>query len=268
MKSILVPTDFSPNADKALHYAILLANKLKLNIDLVHCYSVNRQAGHLSNMSKLLREDREIEMKELIDKKQTLLRPNLSLKGKIKKGGTVDLIVSEVAKVAPELVVMGTLGASSLASKILGSTTSYVIDKANCPLLAIPNDTKVTKFKKIVVAMDALSVSSLDVYKPLVEIALSFNMEVELLHVSNQKIHTDIDPKVAEYIKGNGVACSYTKASSEDIFEGIVTHMNKREDSLICVMARQRGWFSNLYHSSISKKIAMYLSVPLLVLHE
>ena len=77
--------------------------------------------------------------------------------------------------------------------------------------------------------MDALSVASLEVYKPLVEIALSFNMEVELLHVSNQKIHTDIDPKVAEYIKGNGVACSYTKASSEDIFEGIVTHMNERE---------------------------------------
>lgn len=41
MKTILVPTDFSNTAETALHFAILLAKKLKAKLLLVHCYELS-----------------------------------------------------------------------------------------------------------------------------------------------------------------------------------------------------------------------------------
>ncbi|NCW88623.1 MAG: universal stress protein [Chitinophagia bacterium] len=40
MKTIIVPTDFSPTATNALHYAIQMAKQIKANLLLVHVYQV------------------------------------------------------------------------------------------------------------------------------------------------------------------------------------------------------------------------------------
>ena len=54
------------------------------------------------------------------------MRPHLNLKGKTKKGYIVDSILQEIDKLDPELVVIGTLGASNIAKRILGSTEAHL----------------------------------------------------------------------------------------------------------------------------------------------
>jgi nucleotide-binding universal stress UspA family protein len=41
MKTILVPTDFSKNAENALQYAINLANKMQAKIILLHSFHID-----------------------------------------------------------------------------------------------------------------------------------------------------------------------------------------------------------------------------------
>ena len=45
MKTILVPTDFSKNADSALNYAIEFAKKENAKLILLHTYHVNFMNG-------------------------------------------------------------------------------------------------------------------------------------------------------------------------------------------------------------------------------
>ncbi len=40
MKNILFPTDFSPNAENALNFAVEIARKINGNLILFHAYSV------------------------------------------------------------------------------------------------------------------------------------------------------------------------------------------------------------------------------------
>ena len=47
MKNILVPTDFSATAERALYYAIELAKKENAKLLLFHAYDINYTSGEI-----------------------------------------------------------------------------------------------------------------------------------------------------------------------------------------------------------------------------
>jgi nucleotide-binding universal stress UspA family protein len=68
---ILVPTDFSRNADQALHFAVPLARQLKGKITLLHAIDLQVNSGMLSAipvmnaMNKSAHEDAEHRLEKL-----------------------------------------------------------------------------------------------------------------------------------------------------------------------------------------------------------
>ncbi|WMX15510.1 MULTISPECIES: universal stress protein [unclassified Aureispira] len=268
MKKILVPTDFSENADKALDFALALANKFNAKLRLVHTYNTSAPAGHLGSINRVVKEDREKEMAAFVKATQESISFDLDIKGRCKKGYPVEMIESEAERIDADLIIMGTLGASNLSKQVMGSTASKLIKHTQFPVLAIPRDTHYSDIKNIVVAVDALTMSVLNTLNPMIDIAQKSNLNIELVHVSNQQIHTDIDPTIKEYLNGLAVPFNYTKIQSDQILESILTFAHEKGNSVLCLVSRQRGWFENLFHSSVSQQVALKSDLPLLILQD
>ena len=263
MKNILVPTDFSENADNALNYAVELAEKAGGKVQLVHTYITTAHAGHLANIDRVVRVDRQKEMAAYLAKKN-----NSNIVGKLRNGEPVEMIEEEGERQEADLIVMGTLGANKLSKKLLGSTASNVIKNINIPVLAIPANVKKMDFDTLVVAFDALNIPAKEVMDKMLDFAKTVGLSLDLVHVSSDKLHTDLDSEIKDYLEKNKVDYSYNRVESNDTLEGILDYTQTKEKAILCLISRQRSWFSNLFHSSVSQKAAMQATMPLLVLHD
>jgi nucleotide-binding universal stress UspA family protein len=268
MKTILVPTDFSENADKALDFALALAHKFNAKLRLIHTYNTSAPAGHLGSINRVIKEDREKEMKAFLKATKESISFDLDIKGRCRKGYPIELIENEAERIDADLIVMGTLGASNLGKQMMGSTASKVIKNTQFPVLAIPRDTHYADINNIVVAVDALTMSVLNTLNPMINIAQKSKLNIELVHVSNQQVHTDIDPTIKEYLEGLAVPFNYTKIQSDLIMEPILDFAHEKGNSVLCLVSRHRGWFENLFHSSVSQQVALKSDLPLLILQD
>lgn len=268
MKTILVPTDFSENAEKALDFALALAHKFKAKLRLIHTYNTSAPAGHLGNINRIIKEDRDKEMVAFVKKTKESISFNLDIKGRCRKGYPIELIENEAERIDADLIVMGTLGASNLSKQMMGSTASKLIKHTQFPVLAIPRNTHYADINNVVVAVDALTMSVLNTLNPMISIAQKSDLNIELVHVSNQQVHTDIDPTIKDYLKGLAVPFNYTKIQSDQVMEPILDFAHEKGNSILCLVSRNRGWFENLFHSSVSQKIALKSDLPLLILQD
>lgn len=266
MKNILLPTDFSDNANKALDFALALANKFKANLHIVHAYQSTKATGQLLNMDKVLKEDSDNEMAKFIKATKESIPFQVNIQGRSRYGYAEEIIIDEADELQADLIVMGTSGASSLGKKIMGSTASNVIKSSPIPVLAIPLYVDYIDLNYLVVALDAYSIKTPKILAPMVDIAQQLHLKISLLHVSNDKIHTDIDPAIKDYLIGQNVAFSYTKVHADDVFTGISDFAKEQGNSMLCMISHQRTWFENLFHSSVSEQVVMQSTLPLLVL--
>lgn len=268
MKNILVPTDFSENADKALDFAMALAHKFGATLHILHAYHSTSHAGHLANVNRVIKEDREQEMEKFLADTKASISFELDIKGYCSKGYAVEKIELYSKKLDVDLVIMGTLGASNLGKRLMGSTTSNLINTTDTPVLAIPSNVIYSDLANMVVALDALNAPKPHLLNPMVSIAQKLDLAINLVHVSSEQLHTDIDPSIKDYLVGFGVKFTYTKVQSNDVLEGLLHFAHQKGNSLLCMVSHQRTWFENIFHESVSQKVALQSDLPLLVLQD
>lgn len=66
---------------------------------------------------------------------RTLERPGVKIQGFLLRGRPASAIIDEAAAMAAELVVVGSRGHGTIATMVLGSTASEIVDHAPCPVL-------------------------------------------------------------------------------------------------------------------------------------
>ena len=81
-------------------------------------------------------------LKEAIERAEiTLKRPDLTLEGFLVRGRPASAIVDEAGAMKADLVVLGSRGHGTIATMVLGSTASEVVDHAPCPVLVARSGT-------------------------------------------------------------------------------------------------------------------------------
>src|SRR5262249_4411765 len=109
-------------------------------------------------------------------------------------GAPADAIVGYAESMRPDLIVIGTRGATGLKQLVLGSVTEEVIRTAPCPVLAIPPRAGALPrfpFRRVLCATDysAPSIAALRAAASLTESALA---EVTVLHVIDDAAENDL----------------------------------------------------------------------------
>ena len=143
VKRVVVGTDFSEGAERALTVAIRFARLLGATIDLVRVYAMP-SVGAVSPLPGIV--PRTPPSPEILADLQRGL-DHLALKVRESgidcftvslQGSAADQIVAHAKLVAAELIVMGTHGRTGIRRVLLGSVAEQVLHKAQCPVLVVP----------------------------------------------------------------------------------------------------------------------------------
>jgi len=140
-KKILVPVDFGPSSEEALHVAIDLAKKLGSELTIVHVWEVPAYAysGMEFSTIDLLNPARELAQKELDAKLETLRKEGTVAQGVLRCGRPWYELAAAIEELAPDLVVMGTHGRHGLARALLGSVAEKTVRHSTSPVLTVPS---------------------------------------------------------------------------------------------------------------------------------
>ncbi len=266
MNKILVPVDFSENAENALFYAVNIAKHTNASITLLNAYKAPSSTGMFISVEKYMKEDAINEMEFLISKVQEKFGESVPIDFKCIYGETQPTIVHLAEQLNYNLILMGTKGASGLKEVFIGSVTSAIIKGAKTPVLAIPENFTFNGIKKIVLAVDTSGLSSSEILDPVREIAKLFDSEIIILHITEDMKQENLD-KVAEY---NLDEFNYSTLFMEgdDINAAVGKAVEAEQADLLCMVRRSRTFFGHLFHASVTSKEAFNSAVPLLVLHD
>ena len=139
MKTILLPTDYSENANNAIHYAInLFGSDTNVKYILHHSYMVPT-AGN-TNLYVIIDTLRKEALKSIKKVKEKLLIqfPGLLIEVRVEHTMISEGISSAIEEEKVDTIVMGTKGATGLKEIFLGSNTVDVIDSVDIPVIVVP----------------------------------------------------------------------------------------------------------------------------------
>ncbi len=148
IKKILVPIDGSKHSDRALDYALDLAEKYSADIQLVSVAQPVVATGPMFLTQPILPPTstaiyvKEIEAahKKMLSealKKAKESKPNIKVSKKLVNGRPADKIVEIANEGNFDLIVMGSRGAGGIKEFFLGSVSDRVADEARCPVLLV-----------------------------------------------------------------------------------------------------------------------------------
>jgi nucleotide-binding universal stress UspA family protein len=261
MKSILVPTDFSPHSLSAVNYAAELAKATKLDIHLVHAIHVPIvDVNSPITLTEVLMDN----ARAMASKKLAQLAEELTEKFEVKVTTTSDfgLAADYIASIAAEqkidLIVMGTSGASGFVDSILGSVTSAVIKHGTTPVMAIPALASYKEIKTTVLANDykeSIAQELAFVYK----LVKKFGSRLDIISVEPSK------QSYSQEIVVNEANIREIAIWDTSVYNGITTYLEQESADLLVLKHHERTFFQDLMHKSTTKEILRKSTIPLLI---
>lgn len=142
IRTILVPTDFSQDADLAIHTAHRLLAPLEQDARLVLLHAFNLPIeytayGPIPTSVNYLQDTGLEAERRLFEAAQPLQREGLTVESVAREGDPAHVIADEAEKRGADLIAMGTRGLTGLRHLLLGSTAERVVEHAPCPVMTI-----------------------------------------------------------------------------------------------------------------------------------
>lgn len=273
VRNILVPTDFSENASNAMFYACWLAKTMSAKLFLFHAYHVPLIVTSDAAEHNTISEVEKVTKQKLAEQKKEILIkcPGLQVETLSSEGFAVDEIVSSVSEKKIDLIVMGTMGASGFAQMMIGSNTAEVIEKAACPVLALPSEAKFGSMKKIVFATNYEDNDFQTLYL-LTEMFKPFKPEIIILHVEEDH-NPQLESRMLEWFKGQVITnipydkLSFNLINGHNITLSLSEFLVENNIDLFAMSTKKRKFFEKLFHKSLTKKFAYHTHIPLLAFH-
>ena len=293
IKNILVPTDFSATASGAFRYAKILAQALNADITVLHVNAYFLAASEIvvplstQNDEVRLQETMQNFINDEADEGTTMVKTVVSVK--ILRGESVSQIVELSQSEGVDLIVMGTTGLQDFLTKIIGSTSLDVANKAHCPVILVPRDTKWTPIERILFASNVESVTPVMVHE-MADFAQLLNANLHFVHVSEK----DNEPTDADHKEDNASSDKIGKMWTElyeksnasfpapsrpvmpfeihtvygfNVVKQLNKYVYKNEINLIAFVSKHRNFWQNLMHNSIIEKVAISTEIPMMIMH-
>lgn len=147
IQTILVPTDYSADAEKAVREAVRLLGPVSTSakVKLLHVYRLQPEVvypwtpPHIAFRASEVVAEATKRMEEIAE---PLKRMGFDVELLVHEGYPPDVIDETATKVRADLIAMGTHGRSLLPRLVLGSVAERVLPRAPCPVLTVHHDEK------------------------------------------------------------------------------------------------------------------------------
>ena len=270
MKKILVPTDFSEQADNALKVAAELAKKYHSEIYLLHMIEMPL------DLIDPLHENSEIPeaifFMKLAHQKFEKVKAHPALEGltvheAVQNNRAFEGIIDSAHKHGVDLIVMGSHGASGFKEIFVGSNTEKVVRTSDIPVLVIKNEHDNFEINNIVFACD-FSNEYKKTYADTIKFAQDVNAKIHLLYVntpSNFKSDHEINDMMTPFVASQPFS-NYTFSIYNDtnVEEGILNFTKANDYDLIAMSTHGRSGLSHFFNGSISEDLVNHANRPVI----
>ncbi|MGI9544418.1 MAG: universal stress protein [Cyclobacteriaceae bacterium] len=273
IKKILVPFDFSKCAENALELALEISKRTEaqlclLNVSLMPIpytevnYYIDFKS--LNDLEQIMREH----LYKLKQRKPELLGAETET---VQMISVTDGIIDRAKAKDIDLIVMGTKGATGFNELLFGSNAAQVLRETEVPTLVVPETYTQTRFDKMAFASDYKSLENPSETSMLAELGRIFNSEIEIFNVNltSEPISVDTAFEAAQlddYLKE--AKHSYHEISNKNAEEGILDYITSHNIDMLAMVPRKHSLIKELFKGSLTKKMALHLDIPLLVMHD
>jgi len=268
MKSILVPYDFSEEAEYAFKFAQELASKAACKLKLVHIIEIPT-TQHFNTMGEINLGDNYIDniyIAEMVEKRKKQMKDldeahavkPYTFSSKLSFGNPYAGISSEITEIKADLVVMGSKGSSGLEELLIGSNTEKVVRHSKSPVITIKRPTAAKDVKNIVFASD-FSENSKKIIAKLKDLQSLLGAKISLVKINTPNSFENTlktKKKIADFVSANeldNVKVDIFNSSSEE--EGIIEYANESNADMIAMATHGRTGFMHLLSGSIAEDV-------------
>ncbi len=192
-RNILLPTDFSPCANAALHQAVTIAERFQGSVTMLHVVAVHE--SDRGKIETVFSEDSKsydhimTSAEEMLHTKEGMIETPVLIEKVLKRGiSPTNEIISYADDHKPDLIVMGTHGRTGIRRLIMGSVAEKIIRLSECPIMTVRCGTDGKKspypnYRSILLPID-FSDTSVNALWQAAEMARSYGAILTLLHVA------------------------------------------------------------------------------------
>lgn len=279
MKRILVPTDFSPTAEKAFRFALDMAARAKGTIILFHAYTP------VENTMQSVNESGAAYIKQIetgvIKRMQRLCRKvmadkfSVSVSTLIARKPVVNNIFALAEDEAIDLIVMGTRGENNLEKKVFGSTAEHVIRVTKIPVLLIPEKYELEEPHHFIFSTDCQSTDK-HALLSVIDMASLFNATITVLHLSNsyglteeaiainQQHFNQYSASIQEEVKRYNI--NIKMFETIDMIDALEMLDKSIPYDVMVMIRRKKSILEKIFEKSFTQNMAYLTHKPLLVI--
>ncbi|GAA4971942.1 universal stress protein [Algibacter aquimarinus] len=270
MKKILVPTDFSAQAENALKVAAQLAKKHDCEIHLLHVLEIPlHEVDALSTYNNLPEAVYFMKLahKQFLELKSKDYLNDLVLHEHVEFHEIFKGVFHVCKKQDIDLVIMGSNGSTGFKEMLIGSNTEKVVRTSETPVLVIKNEHKNFKVKDFVFASDFKDESKIP-YKKALKFAKILGAKIHLLMV-NTPTKFVTSTKANNRMKKFAKNFDYDKHTINifndlNIEKGIMNFSQSIEAHLIGMSTHGRQGISHFFNGSISEDLVNHAKRPVI----
>lgn len=275
MKTIIVPTDFSPAALNATNYAADMALAIKANILLFHVYQLPLSVSDTPIVLLSVEEMKEGAENKLLQLKKDLEHITsgaLEIQTEARMGNLADELEDCCKQTQPFAVVMGTRGHSAVERALFGSNTLKVIKHLSWPIICVPIGKEYgTGIKKIGLACDFREVKETIPVPVIRTLVKEFQAELHVLNVDHNDQHFKEDTPMQSgflHTAFEELNPQYHYIEHQDIEDGINEFTETNNLDIVITIPKKHKLLENLLKKRSTKQLVFESHVPVMCLHE
>lgn len=276
MKNILLPTDFSKNAFNAIEYAVQLFQDDTCTFYLLNtftpiAYNIGTFHDGYSTLmlEEITRKNSESGLQEIEDKlKEKFNNPKHTFQRLACFNLLTDAIIATVKERNIDVIVMGTKGATGAKEVFLGTNTMFTIKKAQCPVIAVPEEFAFKEPKEILFPTDFKFSMENENLKLLESICTIHQAQLNILNIYLSQPLSQEQQKVKEQFEDlfKDYPLVFHTTEDLDIAEAVQQFQIKRNIKFLVMIQNKHSFFENLLFKPVIKQMVYHTNVPFMVI--
>lgn len=274
-RRILLPTDFSKNAQNAIDYAMELYKNEVCEFYILNTYYIEAYSMELA----AVRDLEESKKKSIAGLTKSLNRLSKTDKGKNHQfhmvsecGSLIDVMSNLVDKRDIDIIVMGTKGATGSRMDIYGSQTVFAMEKIrNCPVMAIPLKAVFKEIQEIVFPTSYSLYFKRHDFRMLIDIVKITKSAIRILNVLDKEESLNEDQlnnqnRLKDYFEG--LEFSFHTLQDSNVQKTVNSFVKSRNSGMVVFINKKHNFFRSLLSKTMAKNLGYHSVVPVLALHD
>jgi nucleotide-binding universal stress UspA family protein len=270
---ILIPTDFSVQAEFAYLMVKKLEEKTSIDIHFLHVLNVPDTVSMDSRGD--IQTCGEIDVNFVVKQKEIAERKLENLKVlygnhinvHLVLGKTTDAILDFSNSHGFDLIVMGTKGASGIKEILSGSEAQIIARRSKIPLLSLMCDRSDLQIQNVLLVHN-FSNPKKEGMGLMHKLIKAFNTKAHFLQITSGKVESElgkVESDMKHFAELNGIVnyeCHLI--NDKDVENGVVHYNQINNMDIICIGTHGKG---SLFHQSATEKLINHLFKPIISFH-